>query len=252
MGSMSNSKSGVAKLLHKLLKAIRIIIAVFLFVFALIFFSQSLKVSGFLFVLTAAVIFPATGNLLTTKLPVPKYAAIGLAIILFLSAIVSMAIFPAPDEKLVAVEQKDLDIDHVDKPESIESDEDYEKRMEAVRAEAKAKYDAIVAKNIEESEKSKNQKPSKSTINSTNPNQPYSRGTGRSFIRESLKDSGSAKFRNDFISSSSAYCGELNAKNSFGAYVGFQRFIVINGVAAFETARNTNDFSNLWNSDCKK
>ena len=161
---------------------------------------------------------------------------------------------PTLDVKIIGstVEQKNLDIDHVDKPESIESDEDYEKRMEAVRAEAKAKYDAIVAKNIEESEKSKNQKPSKSTINSTNPNQPYSRGTGRSFIRESLKDSGSAKFRNDFISSSSAYCGELNAKNSFGAYVGFQRFIVINGVAAFETARNTNDFSNLWNSDCKK
>lgn len=54
-------------------------------------------------------------------------------------------------------------------------------------------------------------------------------------VAQSLKDPSSAQFRNmrfvankdDVGSTSSGYvCGELNGKNSFGAYVGFERIYV--------------------------
>ena len=43
-------------------------------------------------------------------------------------------------------------------------------------------------------------------------------------IRADLKDPNSAEFRNVFITSVGHICGEVNAKNSFGAYTGFKRF----------------------------
>lgn len=46
-------------------------------------------------------------------------------------------------------------------------------------------------------------------------------------IRDSLKDPESARFRGVFISPKGrAVCGDVNAKNSMGGYVGFRRFIV--------------------------
>jgi hypothetical protein len=46
--------------------------------------------------------------------------------------------------------------------------------------------------------------------------------------RHDLKDPDSAKFRNRFEYTNSrgftVVCGEINAKNSYGAYAGFQRF----------------------------
>lgn len=47
-------------------------------------------------------------------------------------------------------------------------------------------------------------------------------------IRSLLKDPSSAAFRNTFVSratGSPMVCGEVNAKNSFGGYVGYKRFI---------------------------
>lgn len=43
-------------------------------------------------------------------------------------------------------------------------------------------------------------------------------------IANSLKDPGSAQFRNIRESSPGILCGEVNAKNSMGGYVGFKRF----------------------------
>lgn len=40
-------------------------------------------------------------------------------------------------------------------------------------------------------------------------------------VKDKLKDGETAKFRNQW-----ELCGEVNAKNSFGAYTGFQRYIV--------------------------
>lgn len=44
-------------------------------------------------------------------------------------------------------------------------------------------------------------------------------------VRDQLKDPGSAKFRNlKVIEGAGILCGEVNAKNAFGAYVGFRKF----------------------------
>lgn len=51
-------------------------------------------------------------------------------------------------------------------------------------------------------------------------------GAGQDRIASSLKDPESARFRNVFVSPRGrAVCGEVNAKNSMGGYVGFKRFI---------------------------
>ena len=43
-------------------------------------------------------------------------------------------------------------------------------------------------------------------------------------IADSLKDPGSAQFRNIRETSPGILCGEVNGKNAMGGYVGFQRF----------------------------
>jgi len=46
-------------------------------------------------------------------------------------------------------------------------------------------------------------------------------------LADGLKDPESAHFRNvQFRSETNAVCGEFNAKNSYGAYVGFKQFTV--------------------------
>lgn len=49
-------------------------------------------------------------------------------------------------------------------------------------------------------------------------------GPHRQALLESLKDADSAKFRGEFLTGD-YLCGEVNAKNSYGAYPGFVRFI---------------------------
>jgi hypothetical protein len=50
-------------------------------------------------------------------------------------------------------------------------------------------------------------------------------------IKEQLKDSDSAKFRNMILTDeeSGLACGEVNSKNSLGGYVGFHPFVRKNG-----------------------
>lgn len=65
-----------------------------------------------------------------------------------------------------------------------------------------------------------------------------------------LIDPSSAQFRN-----LKGYCGELNSKNKFGGYVGFNRFIVLNDKAVvFEDEQNisTQVFPNAWSKICSE
>lgn len=52
---------------------------------------------------------------------------------------------------------------------------------------------------------------------------------GESNIKAMLKDEDSAEFRNEFVSrldgGNLMLCGQVNSKNSFGAYTGYSRFI---------------------------
>jgi hypothetical protein len=38
-----------------------------------------------------------------------------------------------------------------------------------------------------------------------------------------MKDPGSTEFKNEHVSPGGTYCAEVNSKNSYGAYVGFER-----------------------------
>ena len=51
-------------------------------------------------------------------------------------------------------------------------------------------------------------------------------------VIELLKDPESARFKNLRTYNESIVCGEVNAKNSYGGYVGFKRFFVIGGSIA--------------------
>jgi hypothetical protein len=59
-------------------------------------------------------------------------------------------------------------------------------------------------------------------------------------LKRSLKDVDSAKFRDVFLSKDPKgiiwVCGEVNSKNSYGAYAGFERFI---GMTMVDGAENT-------------
>lgn len=73
----------------------------------------------------------------------------------------------------------------------------------------------------------------------------------QSLVKNSLKDGKSAEFRNQ-----TKMCGEVNAKNSFGGYVGFTRFIVTEEKILFENEFQESSYSKkmyqeAWNGYCK-
>lgn len=77
--------------------------------------------------------------------------------------------------------------------------------------------------------------------------------------RQTLKDPESSKFR-DVRQSSAAVCGEVNAKNSFGAYTGFKRFYVTKSMDGRVSAKSrillelnedVEDFDQLYQLACQ-
>ena len=73
---------------------------------------------------------------------------------------------------------------------------------------------------------------------------------GRNEVLAVLKDPSSATFRNQ-----KKLCGEVNSKNSFGAYTGFQRFIAVKDFALLEhdssSIEHTELFNQLWAASCR-
>lgn len=62
-----------------------------------------------------------------------------------------------------------------------------------------------------------------------------------------LKDPDSAKFRNQ-----RGYCGEVNSKNSFGAYTGYVRYIAPKpDLIVLESNMDQSEFEEVWNKLCK-
>lgn len=64
-------------------------------------------------------------------------------------------------------------------------------------------------------------------------------------VKGSLKDPDSAKFQNI-----NGACGEVNAKNSYGAYPGFKKFYISSGVVVFEDLEDENIFSDGYAAYC--
>jgi hypothetical protein len=50
---------------------------------------------------------------------------------------------------------------------------------------------------------------------------------GEKYVREKVREPQAALFRNQFIGKTGAPCGEVNAKDAFGAYIGYQRYISV-------------------------
>ncbi|MGF2346357.1 hypothetical protein ACOI3N_19070, partial [Acinetobacter baumannii] len=68
-------------------------------------------------------------------------------------------------------------------------------------------------------------------------------------VKALLKDPGSAEFRN-----MNGMCGEVNSKNSFGAYTGFVRFIGTPDLTIIENETSQVDqttFNEVWSKVCK-
>lgn len=94
---------------------------------------------------------------------------------------------------------------------------------------------------------------------------------GQDMVASQLKDKDSAKFRNvsffeDKARSSEkdhtgAFCGEVNAKNSFGGYTGYNRFTAVLhytnggtfGLSGLMIEEDSNRvlFDPLWNMQCR-
>lgn len=76
---------------------------------------------------------------------------------------------------------------------------------------------------------------------------------GKGAISARLKDPASAEFRNTFYSKSGNVhmtCGEVNSKNSFGGYAGFQRFISAGDASTSFLESDVKDFDVLWQKMC--
>jgi len=78
---------------------------------------------------------------------------------------------------------------------------------------------------------------------------------GMKTIRLKLKDGTSAKFQNVYFHKGSdgipMTCGEVNSKNSFGGYSGFQRFISAGKPELTFLEDQVNDFNTIWNQFCQ-
>lgn len=70
---------------------------------------------------------------------------------------------------------------------------------------------------------------------------------GRQLVRAALRDPRSADFRND-RERGAVLCGEVNAKNGFGGYTGYRRFVASRSTVLFEG--DGSDFSGAWRKFC--
>jgi hypothetical protein len=70
-------------------------------------------------------------------------------------------------------------------------------------------------------------------------------------VRARLKDPESAQFQNQRVSAKGAACGEVNAKNGFGGYTGFKRYIFAGKeMTVFESDMAPGEFEVSWGQVC--
>ncbi|MBW6023369.1 hypothetical protein CGB74_26660, partial [Klebsiella pneumoniae] len=67
-------------------------------------------------------------------------------------------------------------------------------------------------------------------------------------VKAELKDPESATFKNQIIGRDGYVCGQVNAKNSFGAYAGFKRYVSKSGITIIDDGGT--EFSKLWGEIC--
>ncbi len=77
---------------------------------------------------------------------------------------------------------------------------------------------------------------------------------GMEAVKSRLKDPGSADFRNVFFHQGKdappMTCGEVNSKNSFGGYIGHQRFVSAGKPDLTFLESDVRDFGPIWARFC--
>ncbi|MFW0714205.1 hypothetical protein [Aliarcobacter butzleri] len=76
---------------------------------------------------------------------------------------------------------------------------------------------------------------------------------GKDAIRTKLKDASSAQFRNVFFNNNGVpvSCGEVNSKNSFGGYSGYQSYVYAGNIVVLEEEVE-GGITQVWNEFCVK
>lgn len=78
---------------------------------------------------------------------------------------------------------------------------------------------------------------------------------GKQAAESKLKDPSSAKFRNVYFHRGAdnipMTCGEVNSKNSYGGYGGFQKFVSAGNSELTFLEEQVADFNNVWNRFCR-
>lgn len=68
-------------------------------------------------------------------------------------------------------------------------------------------------------------------------------------VKSVLKDPESANFKNQSVGRDGYVCGQVNAKNSFGAYSGFKKYLSKNGMTVIDDGGS--EFLKLWGEICR-
>lgn len=80
--------------------------------------------------------------------------------------------------------------------------------------------------------------------------------SAKSNLVRDFKDPGTVQWRNLFVSEGNmlALCGEVNAKNSYGAYIGFRRFIATSEARRQEIEKPNDSvvLERMWESMCRQ
>jgi hypothetical protein len=82
----------------------------------------------------------------------------------------------------------------------------------------------------------------------------YGERQTREALEDELKDGDSAKYKEvaayhvPKLGPGYAFCGKVNAKNSFGAYNGYERFVGVPGQVFLES--EVSDFDTVWKAMC--
>jgi len=75
---------------------------------------------------------------------------------------------------------------------------------------------------------------------------------GEKAVLARLKDPDSASFRGQFVGRSGGACGEVNSKNSFGGFKGYQRYMASGGgLVFFEEEVDEDEFEKAWSKLCR-
>lgn len=146
-----------------------------------------------------------------------------------------------------SVSQKNKQL--AEKAAAYAAQEDVRAQVAAIyEAERKRKMDRQQAAWAAKSDAITNSQPVKSAARSSNPalDEITNQRMARQWVEARLKDKSSAEFRNQ-----KGFCGEVNAKNSYGGYSGFERFIAANeSMVVQEKDMAIGEFDKAWSQAC--